>query len=66
MMEDVRAGQLVVIGDLTIPPIERVRIYSGTGGIGFWVHAYKEPIGIVVDSPDGQRNIDLIGQEPIL
>ena len=64
MMEEVRTGRPVVIEDLTITPLERVRVYSGTGGMGFWVYVYKEPVGILVDSPDGQRSIDLIGQEP--
>ena len=35
MMEEVRSGQPIVIGDLTITPIERVQVYSGTGGMGF-------------------------------
>ena len=64
MMEEVRSGQPIVIGDLTITPIERVQVHSGTGGMGFWVYSCKEPVGIVVDSPDGQRSIDLIGQDP--
>ncbi len=65
MNEVVRTGQPVVIGKLTITPIERVRVNSGTGSMGFWVYAYKEPVGIVIDSPDGQRIIDSIGQEPV-
>ena len=65
MIEEVRTGQPLVIGELTITPIERVQVHSGTGGMGFWVYAYKEPVGIVIDSPDGQRSIDLIEQEPI-
>ena len=64
MMEEVRTGQPVVIGALTITPIENVRVYRGTDGTGSWVYAYKEPVSIIIDSPDGQRTIDLTVHEP--
>ncbi len=65
MMEEVRTGQPVVIGELTITPIERVRVYSGTDGAGFWVYAYKEPVSIIIDSPDGQRTMNVTVQAPV-
>ena len=64
MMEEVCTGQPVVIGELTITPIEKVRVYRGAGRMGIWVYAYKEPVSIVIDSPDGQRTIDLTVQGP--
>ena len=63
MMEEVRTGQPVVVGELTITPIENVRVYRGTDGTGSWVYAYKEPVSIIIDSPDGQRTIDLTVHE---
>ncbi|MDA1128402.1 MAG: hypothetical protein O2913_06870 [Chloroflexi bacterium] len=64
MKEEVRTGQPVVIGELTITPTERVRVHRGAGRLGIWVYVYKEPVSIVIDSPDGQRIIDLTFQEP--
>lgn len=59
MIEDVRTGQPVVVGELTITPVERVRVYRGAGHTGIWVYAYKEPVSIIIDSPDVHRTIDL-------
>ena len=64
MIDEVRTGQPVVVGELIITPIERVRVDRGAGRMGIWVHAFKEPVSIVIDSPDGHRTIDLTVQEP--
>ncbi|PKB70876.1 MAG: hypothetical protein BZY87_08250 [SAR202 cluster bacterium Io17-Chloro-G6] len=64
MKEEARTGQPVVIGELTITAIERVRVYCGASGVGIWVYAHKEPVSVVIDSPNGQRKIELTIQEP--
>ena len=64
MIEDVLTGQPVVVGELTITPVERVRVYRGTGHMGFWVYASKVPVSIIIDSPGGHRTIDLTVHEP--
>ena len=62
-MKAVCPGQPRVIGEMTITPMERVESYHGTGRKGFWVHLYKVPVGIVIDSPEGRQTFTLSGQD---
>ncbi len=62
-MKRVRPGQPIVVGEITITPLERIVEDHGCGKSGFWAYGYKEPVSIVVDSPDGSWTIDLGSQE---
>ena len=62
-MKEVRPGQPIVIGEMTITPLERVESYHGGGRKGFWIYGYKEPVGIVIDSPKGRQTVALSGQD---
>ena len=62
-MKEVRPGQPIVVGEMTITPLERVESYHDSGRKGFWVYVYKEPVGIVIDSPKGIQTVTLSGQD---
>ena len=44
---------------MTLLPIERVAVHSGTGALGAWFTAAKEPYALVVRDADGIRALDI-------
>lgn len=52
-MNDVRSGEPVVVGEVTITPIERVNRYRVSNEKGFFVYLSKRPAGITVNSSQG-------------
>lgn len=60
-MKEVRAGRPIIVGEVTIIPLERVSVYhSGEKG-RLLVRISKEPVGIVVSSPQGKWAVDIYG-----
>ena len=57
--ETVRAGTPRGDGSVTLLPIERVAVHSGTGALGAWFTAAKEPYALVVRDADGIRALDI-------
>jgi uncharacterized spore protein YtfJ len=53
--ERVLAGKPIRVGAVTLLPVERVVVLSGTGGNGAWFTAAKEPYALVVRDAGGTR-----------
>ena len=62
-MKDVRSGKPVVVGDVTITPLEQVERYRVINEKGFFIYLSKRPTGITVNSPAGSWDFDLRGAE---
>jgi len=58
-MNKVRRGAPLVVGEVTITPMERVEGYRMTGKSGFFVYFSKKPVRVTVDSPAGKWVFDL-------
>ncbi len=58
-MNEDRRGEPVVVGEVTITPLERVERYSESNGKGFFFYYSKRPVGVTVDSPAGSWDLDL-------
>ena len=58
-MKELRVGTSVVIGEITIVPIERVSISSDKVHHCSWFSGLKEPVAIVVIESGGLRAIDM-------
>ena len=58
-MNDVRNGEPVVVGEVTITPMERVNRYRVRNEKGFFVYLSKRPAGITVNSSQGSWDFDL-------
>lgn len=54
-MAALRAGNPLRVGDVTLVPVERIKILSGSGAAGCWMSAFKEPFAIVVCDAGGLR-----------
>lgn len=52
-MNNVHSGEPIVVGELTITPMERVERYRTSGKRGFFVYFSKKPVRVTVDSPEG-------------
>ena len=52
-MNKVHTGKHLVVGEVTITPMERVERYRKSGKKGFFVHFSKKPVRVTVDSPEG-------------
>jgi len=57
-MDELRAGNPVVAGKVTVIPIERCFIQSDTGDMGCWLSGLKEPFAIIVCDKTGIRAFD--------
>lgn len=62
-MKEEQAGTPIIIGELRIIPLEEVSIHQVSKGRGLWFHARKEPIGVVVSSPQGRWAYDRHGRQ---
>ena len=58
-MNEVRSGEPVVVGEVTITPLERVEWYRASNGKGFFVYLSKRPVRVTVDSSDGSWIFEL-------
>jgi len=50
-----RAAPPLRVGDVTLVPVERAEILSGSGDAGCWMSAFKEPVAVVVCDANGVR-----------
>ncbi len=57
-MDELRAGNPMVAGEVTFVPIERCFIQSYTGDMGCWLSGLKEPFAIIVCDATGIRAFD--------
>ncbi len=58
-MNEVRSGKPVVVGEVTITPLERVERYRVSDGRGFFIYFSKRPVGITVNSPQGSWDFEI-------
>ena len=58
-MKDVRSGEPVVVGEVTITPVERVEKYRTIGKRAFFAYFFKVPVRVTVDSSEGSWDFDL-------
>ena len=58
-MNKVHSGKPLVVGEVTITPMERVERYRRSGKRGFFVYFSKKPVRVTVDSPEGNWDFDL-------
>ena len=60
------AGTAIIIGEITIIPLEEVTVYHGRNKGGLSVYVSKGPIGVVIGSRQGKWAIDIHGgQVPV-
>ena len=58
-MKKVHSGEPLVVGEVSITPLERVEEYRTSGKRGFFVYVSKKPVRVTVDSPEGSWDFDL-------
>jgi len=61
-MDELRAGSLLVVADVTVVPVERCSVQSGLMGARCWCYAHKEPVAVIIRDADGIRAFDTQGQ----
>ena len=57
-MDELSTGNPLVVGEVTLVPIERSLIHSNTGNIGCWLSGLKEPYAIIICDAIGIRAFD--------
>jgi hypothetical protein len=62
-MDELRVGNPMVAGEVTLVPIERCFIQSETGDMGCWLYGLKEPFAIIVCDAIGIHAFDTEAQE---
>ena len=62
-MKKTRACGPVTVGDTTIVPLEHMVSLSWAIGNGFLACLYKEPVGVVVISPQGTWAVTTVGDD---
>ena len=62
-MKKNRVGQSTTIGEIIIIPLEEVYLYCDKREDGIWAYALKQPVGVVVISPQYKLAIDIQGGE---
>jgi len=62
-MKEARVGIPTTVGEITIIPLEEVGIHHDSSAGGLFIYVSKEPIGIVISSPQGKRAINIHGQQ---
>ena len=58
-MNKVDSGEPLVVGEVTITPVDRVERYRTSSKTGFFLYLSKKPIRVTVDSPEGSWDFDL-------
>ena len=61
-MKEIRVGRPVIIGEVTIVPLERVSVYHGSRKGGLSLYISKEPIGVVISSAQGKQAFNMSGE----
>ena len=62
-MKKNRVGQPSTIGEIIIIPLEEIYLYCDKREDGIWAYASKQPVGVVVISPQFKIAIDIQGEE---
>lgn len=62
-MKENRVGQPTTIGEITIIPLEEICLYCDKSEDRIWVYAFKQPIGVVIISPQFKHVLDIQGEE---
>ena len=62
-MKEVQFSAPILIGDITIRPMERIRVDRTDTGTGFYFYACREPVGILIETPEHKWALDLEGAE---
>ena len=62
-MKENRVGQPSTIGEIIIIPLEEIYLYCDKREDGIWAYASKQPVGVVVISPQFKLAIDMQGGE---
>jgi hypothetical protein len=62
-MKENRVGQPYTIGEIIIIPLEEVYLYCDKREDGIWAYASKQPVGVVIISPQFRLAIDIQGGE---
>jgi len=62
-MNKCSVGQPVIINGITIIPLEEVYLYCDKREDGIWAYASKQPVGVVVISPQFKLAIDIQGEK---
>ena len=57
-MEELRIGNPMIVGEVTLVPIERCFIQSYTGEMVCWLSGLKDPFAIIVCDAIGMRAFD--------
>ena len=57
-MEELRVGNPMIVGEVTLVPIERCFIQFYTGEMGCWLSGLKDPFAIIVCDAIGMRAFD--------
>jgi hypothetical protein len=61
--EEIRVGQRITVGKITLLPIIRTSVTCRNVSSGIVCTASKNPVGIVVVSPEEKRAISINGEE---
>jgi hypothetical protein len=62
-MKKNRVGQPSTIGEITIIPLEEIYLYCDKREDGIWAYAFKQPVGVVIISPQFKHVLDIQGEE---
>ena len=64
-MKEDRIGSPIIVGDITVIPLEKVSLYHVNTKEGFTMYFSKEPVGIAISSPQRKWAIDIIDGEEV-
>ena len=62
-MKEISVGTPVIVGEVTIIPLEKMTEYHNHDKHMFSVYVYKEPVGVVISSKQEKRAIDIEGKQ---
>jgi hypothetical protein len=62
-MKENRVGHPTTIGEIKIIPLEEIYLYCDKIEDGIWAYALKQPVGVVVISPQLKCAINTQGEE---
>ena len=62
-MKENRVGRPLTIGEIIIIPLEEIYIYCNKREDGIWAYALKQPVGVVITSPQVKLAIDIHGEK---
>ena len=61
-MKQVRVGRPVTVGEAIIVPLEEVTVYYRSKKAGLLAYVCKEPLGIIIGTPQGRWAVDVCGE----